>query len=66
MLKTHSGLKVNQFRNVFLVSSILPKNERNLFDLRYHNSVVEFFRSFFLKELRIAESPFEINGPLDE
>ena len=40
-------LKVSLFRNVFLVSSILPKNERKQFDLRYHNSKVEFFRSFF-------------------
>ena len=36
------------FRNVFLVSSILPKNERKQFDLRYHSSSwVNFFRSFF-------------------
>ena len=31
----------------FFVSSILPKNERKQFNLRYHNSKAEFFRSFF-------------------
>ena len=31
-------LWVNWFRNVFLVSSILPKNERKEFDLRYDSS----------------------------
>ena len=40
-------LKVSQFRNVFLVSSILPKNELKQFGLRYHSSKVEFFRLFF-------------------
>ena len=29
------------------VSSILPKKERKQFDLSYHSSKVEFFRSFF-------------------
>jgi hypothetical protein len=30
-----------------MVFSILPKNEQKQFDLRYHSSTVEFFRSFF-------------------
>ena len=30
-------LNVSYFRNVFLVSSILPKNEQTQFDLRYHS-----------------------------
>ena len=29
------------------MSSIFPKNERKQFDLSYHSSKVEFFRSFF-------------------
>ena len=29
------------------MSSILPKNERKQFDMRYHSSKVEFFRLFF-------------------
>ena len=40
-------VKVSQFRNVFLVSSNLPKNERKQFDLRHHNIKVEYFCSFF-------------------
>ena len=32
---------------LFLVSSILPKNDRKQFDLRYNSSKVEFFHSFF-------------------
>ena len=38
-----------------MVSSILPKNERKQFDLRYHSSKFEFFRSFFLGELKILQ-----------
>ena len=30
-----------------MLSSILPKNERKQFNLRYHSSKVEFIRSFF-------------------
>ena len=30
-----------------MVSLILQKNERKQFDLMYHSSKVEFFRSFF-------------------
>ena len=40
----HYVLKVSKFRNVFLVSSILPKNERKQFDLRYQSSKVDFWR----------------------
>ena len=39
--------KSSYFWNVFLVSSILPKNERKQFDLRYHSSKVKFFCSLF-------------------
>ena len=37
-------LKVSKSRKQFMVSSILPKNERKQFDLRYHSSKVELFR----------------------
>ena len=40
-------LKVSQFRNVFLVSSILPKKERKQFNLRYHSRKVKFFLFIF-------------------
>ena len=46
-----------------MVSSILPKNERKQFDLRYHSSKVEFFR-WFLGELKVPKRHFEINWPL--
>ena len=35
-------LKVSQFRKIFLVSSILPKNERKQFDLRYDSILLKF------------------------
>ena len=44
-------IKVSKSRKQFMVSSILPKNERKQFDLRYHSSKVEFFVPF-LEELR--------------
>ena len=40
-------LNVSSFRKDFLASSILPKNERKHFNLRYLTSYVNFFRSFF-------------------
>ena len=36
-------LKVSQFRNVFLESSILLKNERKQFYLRFQSSKVEYY-----------------------
>ena len=35
------------FEMSFLVSSILPKNERKQFDLRYHSRKVDYFRLIF-------------------
>ena len=52
-------LKVSHFQNVFLVSSILPKNKRKELDLRYHSSEVEIF-DWFLGELKIPKRHFEI------
>ena len=46
-----------------MVSSILPKNKRKQFDLRYHNSNIEFFVPFW-RELKIPKRHFEINWPL--
>ena len=46
-----------------MVYSILPINEQKQFDLRHHNSKVEFFWSFF-GELKIPKRHFEINWPL--
>ena len=40
-----------------MVSSILPKNERKQFDLRYHNCKVEFFLSF-LRRIEETINPF--------
>ena len=57
------SLKVSWFRNVFLVSWILPNNEWKQFDLRYHSSKVEFFVRF-LAEWKISKRHFEINWPL--
>ena len=51
-------VKVSWFRKDFLVSSILPKNEGKLVDLRYCRPNI-FVR--FLEEFRIPTSPFEIN-----
>ena len=56
-------VKVSWFRNVFLVSSNFPRNERKQFDLRYQSSKVEFFCSFFGR-IEDRKSPFEINWPL--
>ena len=54
-------IKVSQFRNVFLVSSIFQKkNEQKQFDLRYHSN----FSGRFLGELKIRKRHFEINRPL--
>ena len=36
------SVKVSYFWNFYFESSILPKNERKQFDLRYHSSRVEF------------------------
>ena len=48
-----------------MVSSILPKNERKQFDLRYHSSKVEFFSFIFWENWRyIPKRHFEINWPL--
>jgi hypothetical protein len=57
-------LKVSWFRNAFLLSSILPRNEQIEFDLIYHSSKVEFFFVHFLGELKIPKRYFEINWPL--
>ena len=46
VLHCYEVLKVSNFRNVFLVSSILPKNERKQFDLRYNSRKVQYFRSY--------------------
>ena len=56
-------LQINQFRNDFLVFSILLKNERKQFELRYRRCFL-FFNSF-LEELKIPKSPFEINRLLE-
>ena len=40
-------VKVIQFWNAFLMSSIPPKNERKQVNQRFHSSKVEFLRSFF-------------------
>ena len=40
------------FRNVFLVSSILPKNERKKFNLTTMVPQVELFTFIFLEELK--------------
>ena len=40
-------LKVSKSRKQFMVSSILPKNKRKQFDLRYHRSKVDFFLFIF-------------------
>ena len=45
-------VKVSLSRNVFLVSLILPKNERKQLDLMYHSCKIELFCSF-VGELKI-------------
>ena len=52
-----SHVKVSYFRNTFLVSSIIPKNEQKQFNLRYHSNKVDFFCSF-LGELKIPKKTF--------
>ena len=46
------------------MSSILPKNERKQFDLRYFSSKVEFFRSFFGRIEDYKKDISKFNGPL--
>ena len=54
------GLKVSYFRNVFLMSSILPKNEQKIQPNYYGTSSrIVFVR--FLEELKIPKRHFEIN-----
>ena len=56
-------IKVSKFRNVFLVSSILPKNE--LENLNFCPCLLwQKFFVCFLKELKIPKISFEINLPL--
>ena len=50
------AVKGQFFRNVFLVSPILPKNERKSIIIVKSNFFV-----YFLEELRIAKSSLEIN-----
>ena len=61
-------LKVSLFQNDFSVSSILPKNEKKIENIRPNSGImipqVELFSFVFLAELRIPKSPFEIKGPL--
>ena len=52
---------------VFLIFSILPKNERKQFDLRklrYHKLVKSDYFVHFLGELKIPKRHLEINWPL--
>ena len=48
-----------------VVSSILPKNKRNQFDLRYHSSKVDFFCLFFGR-IEDTKKTFQNNWPLLE
>ena len=50
--KFFKRIKVSWFWNVFLVSSILPKNERKRFNLRYHSSKVKFLAFILWENLR--------------
>ena len=56
-------LKVRWNRNVFLGSSILPKNELENFNFCPGLLGQKFFVRF-LEELKTQKSPFEINWPL--
>ena len=58
-------LKVRQSRNDFFKLTILPKHERTNMCFLLNSAMIELFRSFFLKNSRIAKSHFEINWPLD-
>ena len=47
-----------------VLNSPNSKNERKQFDLRYHSSKVDFFFSFLLRGLKIAEfGPFKTLHP---
>ena len=59
--KNMKYLKVRQSRIVFFKPMFLPKNEQtNSFSLP-NSTMIEWFRSFFWKNSRIAKSPVEIN-----
>ena len=46
VLKNEWKLKFSKFWNVFLVSSILPKNERKQLNLKYHSMIVGKLKFF--------------------
>ena len=58
-------LKVRWNRNVFLGSSILPKNELENFNF-CPSLLGQTFFIRFLEELKTQKSPFEIDWPLGE
>ena len=64
MYNPNIQLKVSKFRNFFLVSTILPKNEWKQLDLRYNSGKVEFLPSFFGRIDRTKKRYFEINWVL--
>ena len=59
-----SHVKVSYFRNTFLVSSIIPKNEQKQFNLRYHSNKIDFSLFIFWENWRYQKRHFEINLPL--
>ena len=56
-------LKVSQFRNVCLVSSILPKNEQKIW-FYYNGTSSQIVLIHFWGELKTSKIHFEINWPL--
>ena len=53
-------VKVSWFQTVFLVYSMLQRNERKQFNLRYHSSKVEFLNSFILENWRYQKDIYKL------